>query len=292
MYHGLRFDRTGCCVEIPSQDHIPPQAKVATFPVFECCAWVWIWTGRPDLADPAQIPDTSVLTDPKWRGNPGYLHYDANYLLIADNLLDFSHLSYVHEKTLGGSAKYAASRPKIKRIKHGVRIERWVLDDAPAPFLSNIKSWPGNVDRWNIYDFLVPGILLMNSGSAPTGTGAQDGVRVDAAEFVSCQAITPESETSTHYFFQQSHSVDWTSPAITAELSRVLMAGFEEDRTMILAQQRSLIQAGNFQMLGLRIDSAIGIFRSHIEKLLAENRSSTSFLPDQSAKPHPSPNSC
>jgi phenylpropionate dioxygenase-like ring-hydroxylating dioxygenase large terminal subunit len=35
MYHGLLFDRTGRCVEIPSQDFIPPAAKVRAYPVVE-----------------------------------------------------------------------------------------------------------------------------------------------------------------------------------------------------------------------------------------------------------------
>jgi len=42
-------------------------------------------------------------------------------------------------------------------------------------------------------------------GSAPTGTGAPQGRRDDAAQFFGCQAVTPETERTSHYFFQQSH---------------------------------------------------------------------------------------
>jgi phenylpropionate dioxygenase-like ring-hydroxylating dioxygenase large terminal subunit len=115
MYHGMLFDRSGKCIEIPSQDFIPPAAKVRTFPVVEKHKWVWVWMGDPARADQGLIPDTHYLDDPGWRGTPGYFHYEANYLLIADNLLDFSHLAYVHEKTLGGSPKYAQIRPGISR---------------------------------------------------------------------------------------------------------------------------------------------------------------------------------
>ena len=115
MYHGLLFDTTGRCVEIPSQNFIPPAARVRAFPVVERFKWVWVWMGDPDKADESLIPDTHYNDDAGWRGTPGYMHYDANYLLITDNLLDFSHLSYVHETTLGGSAKYAEIRPKVTR---------------------------------------------------------------------------------------------------------------------------------------------------------------------------------
>jgi phenylpropionate dioxygenase-like ring-hydroxylating dioxygenase large terminal subunit len=147
MYHGLLFDPSGRCVEIPSQNFIPPAAKVRAFPVIERHKWIWVWMGEPERADESLIPDTHYLDDPAWRGIPGYLHYDANYLLITDNLLDFSHLSYVHETTLGGSANYAGIRPKVTRSGRGVRVERWLIDDEPAPYLRKLKTWPGNVDR-------------------------------------------------------------------------------------------------------------------------------------------------
>jgi len=201
--------------------------------------WVWVWMGDADKADPSQIPDTHTLDDAGWRGTPGYLHYAANYLLITDNLLDFSHLSFVHETTLGGSAKYARIRPKVTRNGRSVRVERWLIDDEPAPFLRNLKTWPGNVDRWNVYAVVIPGVLLMDSGSAPTGTGAPQGARVDAAQFFGCQAVTPETETTSHYFFQQSHGFALDAP-----------------------------------MLAMRMDTALASFRDIMEKAIAEERAS------------------
>lgn len=279
MYHGLLFDSAGKCVEIPSQDFIPPAAKVQAFPVVERFNWVWVWMGEPSLADASLIPDTHYLHDPAWRGTPGYMHYDANYLLITDNLLDFSHLSYVHETTLGGSAKYAAIRPTITRGPRNIRVERWLLDDEPAPFLSNIKSWPGNVDRWNIYDVILPGVLLMDSGSAPTGTGASDGNRTDAAQFFGCQAVTPETETTSHYFFQQSHGFALDDPKVTQNLHAAVLAGFAEDKDMIVAQQRILDLDPDAPMLAMRMDSALAAFRSLMDKAIQSENAAAQVRP-------------
>jgi vanillate O-demethylase monooxygenase subunit len=272
MYHGLLFDANGRCVEIPSQDFIPPAARVRTFPVVERFKWVWVWMGDPGKADPALIPDTHYNDDPGWRGTPGYLHYDANYLLITDNLLDFSHLSYVHETTLGGSAKYAHIRPKVTRTNRSVQVERWLIDDAPAPFLRGLKTWAGNVDRWNIYDVVLPGVLLMDSGSAPTGTGAPEGSRVDAAQFFGCQAVTPETEKTSHYFFQQSHAFALDDPSVTESLTRSVLAGFLEDKDIIVAQQRILDLDPGVPMLAMRMDTALASFRALLEKSIDEER--------------------
>jgi vanillate O-demethylase monooxygenase subunit len=274
MYHGLLFDKTGKCIEIPSQDFIPPAAKVRAYPVVERFKWVWIWMGDADKADPSLIPDTHYLDDGGWRGTPGYLHYDANYLLVTDNLLDFSHLSYVHETTLGGSAKYAGIRPKVTRNGRSVRVERWLLDDEPAPFLRKLKTWPGNVDRWNIYDVVLPGVLLMDSGSAPAGTGAPQGNRVDAAQFFGCQAVTPETEKTSHYFFQQSHGFALDDPSVTENLRQSVLAGFQEDMDIIVAQQRILDLAPDAPMLAMRMDTALASFRSMVGKAIAEESKS------------------
>ena len=73
---------------------------------------------------------------PAGAGIPGYLHYDANYLLIVDNLADFAHLAFVHAKTLGGSEEYAfKSKPTaIERLDDGFRVERWHMGAPPPPF--------------------------------------------------------------------------------------------------------------------------------------------------------------
>jgi len=270
MYHGLKFNAHGQCVEAPAQQRIPPQARVRTFPVVERNRWIWIWMGDAEAADPALIPDTHWLDDPAWRSLDGYIHYDVNYLLIADNLLDFSHLPFVHPTTLGGSEDYAGVQPKVERLENGVRIERWTVNTEAPQFAKQVKHWPGKVDRWNIYNFTIPGVLLMDSGMAPTGTGAPEGRRVDAAEFRGCQALTPETENSTHYFFAHPHNFAIDQPEVTRSIHQSVVAAFDEDRDIITAQQRSLALDPDFKMIPFSIDAALSQFRWVVARRLEE----------------------
>jgi vanillate O-demethylase monooxygenase subunit len=167
MYHGLKYDAEGRCVEIPGQGHVPAAVHVRAYPVIERKRWIWVWMGDTAGADPSLIPDTFSLQDPGWRWKPGYLHYDASHLLIADNLLDFSHLSYVHESSLGGTSRIAETRAKLERLPRGVRLERKISNSVPAPFHVRLGAPSGPVDRWWIYDYTVPGILLLDSGVKP-----------------------------------------------------------------------------------------------------------------------------
>ncbi len=283
MYHGLLFDRDGRCIEIPSQDRVPPQARVRSFPVVERHNWIWIWPGDPALADEALIPDTHWLDDPGWRSLQGYTHYRTNYLLICDNLLDLAHLPYVHPTTLGGDEAYSRFPPKVERLDRGVRITRWATGIKPAAFAQAIMNWPGNVDRWNIYDFLVPGIFLMYSGMQPAGTGAQEGHRVDAVEFRGCQALTPETGDSTHYFFAHPHNFALDRPEVTAAIHANVEKAFEEDSAMIHAQDAMLKLDPDFRMVPIAADAALTQYRRLVAKLAAAEAEAGAAAPATAA---------
>src|SRR5471030_2614207 len=78
-YHGLLFDETGACREIPGQAIVPNQFGVRSFPLCERDRFVWIWMGDPARADAALVPDCHWQVDPGWRMQPQYLHYAADY---------------------------------------------------------------------------------------------------------------------------------------------------------------------------------------------------------------------
>ena len=262
-YHGLKFDANGACVEVPGLEHPPQAARVRTYPVVERNKWVFVWMGEAALADTGMLPDNFSCNAPDWHYKPGYMHYDTPYLLICDNLLDFSHLSYVHEKTLGGSIAIALARPTIEAVttggQRGLRVSRQVPDVPPPPYYSKIRPLSSNVDRWFIYDFLLPGTLLMRSGGRPVADAADD-LR-QAVQLHSCQTLTPETEDSTHYFFQQAYQAEAPDAGVTEGIFQSLIAAFNEDRDMISAQHRTIRGAPAAPMLPLYMDSALLQFR-------------------------------
>ena len=275
MYHGLVFDRTGQCISAPAQARIPPQVRVRTFPVVQQHRWIWVWMGDPEKADRSLIPDTQWVDHPQWRSMDGYLHYDVNYLLIADNLLDFSHLPFLHPTTVGGSADYASVLPKVERKERGVRLTKWVSNTEPPPYSAKYSDYQAGalVDRWMYYDFLVPGVLLMDSGMMPADTGGQNGHRENAIAFRGCQALTPETEGSTHYFFAHPHNFLIDQPEVTGEIHAGIAHAFEEDRAMITSQQENLALDPNFRMVPLSVDAALSQFRWVVEQQIKREQS-------------------
>lgn len=271
-YHGLKFDASGQCLEVPGLDQVPPDTRVKTYPVTVKNKWVFVWMGDPTKADVALLPDNFSNDHPDWRNKPGYLHYDTNYLLICDNLLDFSHLSYVHEKTLGGSPMIAQAKAEIEAVPRGIRVTRRVPNVPAPPFYQRFRPFDTPLNRWFIYDFVLPGTLLMHSGGAPVT--AAPGDLSQAVQLHSCQTLTPETETSTHYFFQQSHRAGEGDERIVQSIYDSLVGAFNEDRAMITAQAESIARSPGATMKPLAMDAALVRFRRLVEAELAAERAS------------------
>ncbi|MGE6191088.1 Rieske 2Fe-2S domain-containing protein [Pseudomonas aeruginosa] len=277
MYHGLKFDSSGKCVEVPGQDSIPPQACVRSFPVLEQHSWVWVWMGDPAKADPALIPPAVALDDPNWIFRSGNIEYEANYQLVNDNLLDFSHLFFLHPESFGVGADWAHVRPKVTRLERGVRVERW-LPNQPIP--NHIKDVVdcSALDLWSYYDYLVPGVMVMRSYSFPQGAlerfkgEAPTGIEPITHD-VTCQAITPSSDDTSRYFFSWAPNRG-ASAGCSEELADGMIAiarmAFEEDRQMIEAQARVLKLTPDAKQIPIAFDNALSQLRWVLDKLVKE----------------------
>ncbi len=276
MYHGLRFDDTGRCVEVPGQDVLPPRACVQMVPTAERKRWIWVWVGDPERADPALIPDTFSLASPEWRMKPGYKRFEANLLLITDNLLDFSHLSFVHEKTFGGSTAIAQVRHDVTEFddgahgaRTGLRVVRKVPDTVPAPYHRRLGQFTGRVNRWFDYTLRVNGLFMMSAGVQSVDRAEDD--PEGALHFHTCQALTPETATSTHYFFAQAHAFALDDATVTEAIFQSVASAFDEDIRIIEAQQRNIIDHPGHAMVPIGADGALVRFRRLYDAACADN---------------------
>ena len=274
MYHGLKFDPGGKCIQIPGQDNIPKNLGVRSYPIVERQHLIWIWMGDPAKADPSKILDFNYLSDPGWRGKPDYMHYQANYLLIVDNLSDFAHLAFVHAKTLGGSEEYAfKSKPvAIERLDDGFRVERWHMNAPCPPFHKKVVRGVLFVDRRNIGRMHVPGIFFLESLFGPAGRGLEKGNLEDAKQYRNCQFFTPETQRSTHFFWNYLHDYGLDDPTIALSLRDSMVQGFMEDKFIIEGQQEMLDADPGFKMHGIVSDAPLAHFRRTLGRLIESER--------------------
>ena len=96
----------------------------------------------------------------------------------------------------------------MQRAHDSVQVTRWIIDQPAPPTFVKVGNFTGNVDRWQIIDFTPPAFLRLDVGATPTGTGAPEGRRVGGIGMRNLNAITPETETTSHYFWGQAHDFD------------------------------------------------------------------------------------
>jgi len=279
-YHGLRYDKTGACVRIPGQDMIPVSARVRAYPVVERYHWVWIWTGDPALADHDAITDYHWLDDPNWGAKTQYLHVKANWQLIVDNLLDLTHLAFVHETTIGNSALVEHATVKVERARSNVIVTRWIVDRPAPPTFVKVGKFTGNVDRWQIIDFVPPAFLRLDVGATPTGTGAPEGRRAGGISMRNLNAITPETETTSHYFWGQAHDFDIRNSRTTDTIVEQIRTAFLEDVAVFEAQQANLELMPNRPQTDINADTGVIQARRILDRLSREEQAMPAAGPE------------
>ncbi|HUB94993.1 MAG TPA: aromatic ring-hydroxylating dioxygenase subunit alpha, partial [Stellaceae bacterium] len=269
-YHGLKFDTDGRCLAVPSQTSVPPGARVRAYPVRERWNVVWIWMGDPDLADEAKITRLPWLADSGWTVTPGYLHLEGNGQLLIDNLLDFSHVSYLHPNTLAGDPREAATPVRTERSEEGLRVGRWMIDFDPPPLFAAAGGLDGRCDRWQFANWRPPSLVFMDVGLAPTGSGAPEGDRSKGISIWSTHMITPETETSCHYHFGFARNFGLEDDGLSKLLFDGAVQTFLEDKAMIEAQQRKLSGGALDGLVDINADAAQLLARRMLADLLRQ----------------------
>ena len=242
-YHGLLFDGSGACIEVPSQKAIPPGAQVKSYPTREQQGFLFVWMGDPEKAETIAPYEHPYLDRDGWTTQNAQFHAKCNYRLLIDNLLDVTHLTYAHKSTIGASGVTDAADVKYERDGEKVAIDRWMMDIAPAPAHVQATGFNGNVDRWQRIEFTPPGFVWLKVGVAKAGTGAREGDLSGALmNRHTLHVITPETETTSHYFW-----VNANETSVKTDQEKMIyqqsVTAFKEDLVILEAQQQRWDQA-------------------------------------------------
>ena len=176
-YHGMVFGGDGKACIIPGQERIPAKACVKSFPLVEKDEFLWIWLGDPAKADTSLIVDYPYHNDPKtWPHKCGMMHIKGHYMLMIDNLMDLTHIGYMHKNTIGSGPanEYVKAIMNPERTPRGAKFTRWLLEHTPPATYVSAGGFKGKVDRWQEFEFAAPGNVLQYTGATDAGTGAYD----------------------------------------------------------------------------------------------------------------------
>lgn len=267
-YHGFTFDPSGACVHVPGATTIPARACVKSYAVVEHWGWMFVWMGDSDRADESRLPDFRWMTEPGWVGRSEYLKVKSGYTLVRDNLLDLTHARFVHKKTLGTSA--VTDHPVDTRVEgRRLRVQREMSNIEPSPFFKRMGGFAGRVDHRQHIDFFPPCYVLINTRVSSVAGSSEP----RSAEFFVLNALTPESERSTHYFWGLVRNFAIDDEAVTETQQRLNRETFFEDLAILEQQQIMLDSAPpNWQPVAVPNDGGCIQAERLMGRLLAAER--------------------
>ena len=196
-YHGLVYDSAGACVHNPFSEVIPPRARLDSLPVLARHGALWFWPGDPDRADPALIPDFSVLDTPEPMVR-GRTWFAANYEIVTDNLMDLSHAEFLHVETFRTEGKIFAGSYKVREEGDGAIWSSWDMRDTKRPAWLTALPEDARLDEWLEMRWHAPASMLLHVGFTRAGRPRAE---APVPEMVNPHIITPETARCSHYFF-------------------------------------------------------------------------------------------
>ncbi|MDT0510256.1 aromatic ring-hydroxylating dioxygenase subunit alpha [Novosphingobium sp. MMS21-SN21R] len=244
-YHGMVFDSAGSCIHNPHGKGARPAAlQLRNYPVRQQDGIVWIWMGNPSKADQIAPPSYDFLSAPENTVLRGYLKVDANYELVTDNLLDLSHAEFLHPFIMPeGTA--TAIRYRAEQVDNRVSAYH-IMPDQPNTPLFELVLGPGvqRIDGFANSHWQAPANLMLETGAKVLDEG--DGRLVLLPQ---THLLTPETGTSTHYFWCVARDRNIVAPQLDAMLHAGLANAFEhEDEPMIKAVQQRMAGRDFFEM--------------------------------------------
>lgn len=268
-YHGLAFDGAGNCVHNP---HGPVTGSLAvkSYPLALRGPLVWIWMGDPALAETTPAPSYEWLENGSHHIGLGYLYGLANYQLMADNILDLSHIEYLHP--ILGTEAVSKAKVEVETTPDSIVTTRHMVDELLSePLARTYRAEGARVDRELRVEWRAPSLMELTVTICPQSPpGAPPrGSRT-------LHLFTPETSGSTHYFYVSGMSKSDTSEQIASGFRAALEKAFvHEDKPMIDAQQRRIGPECDIMDMGpamLSIDKAPVLARRRLRQRIDNER--------------------
>ena len=235
-YHGLQYDGDGRCIDNPQRSPISG-ISVRRYPAVERDGLIWIWMGDPEKAPVDRIPDYSFYSHAKTSCRfRDYIHSVGHYELMSDNIMDLSHIDFLHPTSLG-SGSISTARPKVTAAGDSLRIQWESIGQKAAPIYDPFLPEPGGlVDQELDVVWQPAALMFLTNRMTPVGYSREKSIVGSSAHL-----MTPESEASTHYFYLGIRNFDVDNVEGNAARARAIKQAFAlEDKPMVEAVQASM----------------------------------------------------
>jgi vanillate O-demethylase monooxygenase subunit len=191
-YHGFTYNPEGRCIWAPAQNDKEMGFGVRAYPSVERGPWLWVWLGHPELANPENIPPIERECHASM-----YTHNPGNYLLLIENLLDLTHIHFLH-------GEQAASIEQADEPVHNYDVTNGVgwTKSVEKEKMGLVGYWTGgDPEQWVQSEYIQRQIgPSLNDNTNFRKALPGDEKIASPSLFYVAHAITPEDEYNTHQF--------------------------------------------------------------------------------------------
>jgi len=262
-YHGFEFAADGACVKAPGCPQIPRAARVRSYPVVERHRYIWIWMGD-EAANPDLIADFHENDDPAWARCGILMPVRANYMLLVENLLDLSHVAFVHRATIGTEDSEADL--SLERGPGFVRSVR-KADNVPTPPHYRSRGFAPMCNQVKTMEFRPGSFVVLTIHTTELAGPNSQSIRI-----ILHNALTPETETSCHYFWSTCRDFALEDEGLTKFFLDVTTRAFDEDLHILALQQRTIDLDPSAPIVSVPSDAAAIAARRMVDELEAAVR--------------------
>lgn len=234
-YHGFAFDPDGCLAHVPSQDSVPPGARVRTYPVHEQAPFVWVWLGEPAVAALHPLP-----RPPWYGGGAGWtsttevLRVEANYLLLHEHYLDLTEVFVLHPEVVPPDIDVLPPLDEVEVSERSVSYIRELSTSRLAPWEAKITGLPPETAgiRREEGTFVSPALHVQRYVIVPEGGKEHAVLRI--------QGFTPESPGVAHVFLQMARDFATDDEQVAEFLRTMFHEWATRDAAVLETVQRQL----------------------------------------------------
>jgi vanillate O-demethylase monooxygenase subunit len=224
--------------------------------------------GDPARADAKTIPDFHWNDDSGFAAVSGLLPVAADYRLLMDNLLDLSHVSFLHAATIGSPDDRSPEVLTWDRGADWVKGTRIMRDCRPSPRMQQ-EGITFPIDRVQVMSYTPPANVVIDLLTTESGRKLGEKGRHND-RLVILDAMTPETATSCHYFWASCRDYRLNDPAFDAFVKDITIKTFMEDKVMLEAEQKIIDVRPAAPQIDVGGDTGGLQARRVLERLIAE----------------------
>jgi len=226
-YHGFGYDIQGNLINVPSQKNCPRGVGVREYPLIEQGPLLWIWMGDPAMASTSGPPPLEWVTANNWECSSGYFHHPGNYVSMHENLMDLTHLTFLHANTIG-TPDYASAPYELDLKPGHYRLMRKVSPTTLSPVWAKTTGLGDcqTAARIATSEFISPALhqvsVTFYDCALDTESRAEFHIRT-------AHILTPETKGTMHYFIIHGRDFAKEDEALGDFMHEQLFAAFNED---------------------------------------------------------------